>query len=201
MTIETELKLLLSAADRAQLINQLNNYSQSSVSSLDNHYYDTPSFSLRKLGFGLRVRFNGQAYQQTIKTAGKVNNGLHSRPEYNIDINCNYPNVFLFPEEIWPKNINLAELQDNLQILFSTNFQRQAWLINLPDGQIEAALDFGKVICGEESLDICELELELMTGDPQLLFSFAKIIANWIKLTPSDETKAQRGYQLALAKR
>ena len=107
---------------------------------------------------------NNECFEQTIKTSGKVIAGLHQRPEYNIDIDNNQPILSLFPEAIWPEEIDVNQLQQEIVELFSTNFTRHTWLITLANGQVELAFDSGTIACKDfsQTPNIYEIELELV---------------------------------------
>ncbi len=163
---------------------------------LNNRYFDTATFQFRQHDFGLRVRSKNGQCEQTIKTAGKTIGGLHKRPEYNIDIDKNFPELNLFPTEIWPKNINVDAWQSNLMVLFSTDFLRYTWLVTYDNSVIEIAFDIGTVSSSGRETQICELELELVSGDEFDIFSLAERLTSVLLMRPGIKTKAARGYQL-----
>ncbi len=207
MTTEIELKYLLPGtddkndhlADKITAMLTAKNISfERSQNQLTNDYFDTEHLALRKMDFGLRIRTKNQQYEQTIKTAGKVVGCLHQRPEYNIDIVEKQLNLSLFPIKIWPKNTNVEKLEKNLQVIFSTDFSRQTWLIYQGENIIELALDKG-IICtklNEPTQTINELEIELVSGDEQALFVLAKQLMAVVTMTPGKLSKAARGYAL-----
>ena len=61
---------------------------------------------------------------------------------------------------------------------------------------MEAALDLGKVVAGDNQEEICELELELRQGDAAALLELAAELAADLPLMPCDISKAERGYRL-----
>ena len=174
------------------------------VSSLANCYFDSSDLLLRQLDMGLRVRVVDDIIEQTIKTAGKVVAGLHQRPEYNITITNKEPDLALFPTEIWSvaqdnfHNFNgVEQLQAQLIPFFSTDFERVTWLINNDDGsQIELVFDLGCITVEGASESICELELELVSGETKDLFTLAQLLADNFLLRPGIKSKAARGYAL-----
>ena len=137
-------------------------------------------------------------YEQTIKTAGKIEAGLHQRPEYNVNIAERCLDLSLFPTNIWPENTNVMKLQTSLQVLFSTNFSRHTWLIQLNESVIELALDSGDICTapGKPSLVINEIEIELVSGSEQALFTLAEQLKDVVSMQPSNISKAARGYAL-----
>ncbi len=207
MNTEIELKFLLSAtdtendqvADKITAMLKAQNIDFSYTEKLlANDYFDSDNLDLRKMDMGLRIRSQGHKYEQTIKTAGKVVDGLHSRPEYNVDIKNNHLALALFPTHIWPENFDVNALQKNLQVIFTTNFTRQAWLINQGDNVIELALDRGTISTATcpESIAINELEIELVKGEQQALFKLAEQLKTIVNIEPGNLSKAARGYAL-----
>ena len=101
MTTEIELKYLMLVENNADKITKI--LTQENIEftyhekQLDNCYFDTQDLNLRHHDMGLRVRRCNDHIEQTIKTAGQVVGGLHSRPEYNIDIDSENPILALFP--------------------------------------------------------------------------------------------------------
>lgn len=197
---EVELKLLL-AKEYAELlkqtINQLAGSESPQQNMLINRYFDTPTLALRQLEMGLRVRGCNGALEQTIKTAGSVVGGLHSRPEYNVDISSDTPQLALFPAEIWPQAADVAELQQALQCLFSTDFERTTWQVCLDNAAVEIAFDQGEISANGHRTPISEVEFELKQGDAAALLALAKAVANQVPLRLGKASKAQRGYRLA----
>ena len=150
---------------------------QHSCRDLGNTYFDTPDNWLRQHDIGLRIRRFDDVFVQTVKTSGRVVAGLHQRPEFNAEHTCNSPDLSLHPADIWPQSKSTEELQAELHPLFSTNFTREQWLIGMPDGsQIELAFDHGHVVANEKEEPICEVELELKSGQTEALFTLARSI-------------------------
>nr|WP_274921704.1 CYTH domain-containing protein [Providencia sp. G1(2023)] len=132
----------------------------------------------------------------TIKTAGQAIGGLHQRPEFNVDIDSPELNLAAFPTEIWPEGTDVAQLQSELSILFSTNFTREKWLVTFEDSEIEVVLDQGEISAGAKDLPIQEFELELKKGFIADVLNLAKKIADIDGLHLSSVSKAARGYSL-----
>lgn len=167
------------------------------VAELTNRYFETPANTLRHWDMGLRVRGVNKHREQTIKTAGKVVGGIHSRPEYNVDIDHDFPKLNLFPDEIWPSGTNIEQLQSQLHCLFNTDFTRQKWHVSVEDSLVEVALDLGRIHVKSRSIPICELEFELLKGESTALLRLAKMVSKHVPVRLGKASKAQRGYQLA----
>ena len=207
MTTEIELKYQLLVnnedndtvvADITAMLNEQNIFFEINQNQLVNDYFDNENLDLRKMDFGLRIRSKGQQYEQTIKTSGKVVGCLHQRPEYNVDIANGQLDLSLFPVKIWPEDVNVIELQQSLQVIFSTNFLRQTWLIYQDENIIELALDRGEICTtlGKPTLVINEIEIELVSGNEQALFLLAKQLMAVVTMEPGELSKAARGYAL-----
>lgn len=200
MTIEIELKYLVvndQVIDKVtHFLNKQNYPFSTNEVDLVNAYFDTQNLAFRKNDFGLRVRTKNGQSEQTIKTAGQVIGGLHKRPEYNVDITDNKPNLSLFPNDIWPQGTDVTQWQNDLIVLFSTNFTRYTWLVNYQDSVIEMAFDRGNVSSSDQKISLCELELELISGNEQAIFSLAGELMAVLLMRPGTQSKAARGYQL-----
>ncbi|WP_413285816.1 CYTH domain-containing protein [Vibrio sp. MA40-2] len=171
---------------------------QSSRRELGNIYFDTQDNWLRQHDIGLRIRRFDEVYVQTVKTAGRVVAGLHQRPEYNAEHSSNEPDLSLHPQDIWPDNKTVELLQKEIAPIFSTNFTREQWLVGMVDGsQIEVAFDQGVVVAGEHESPICEVELELKSGQADSLFTLARSLVDEGGMRLGNLSKAARGYRLA----
>lgn len=199
MAQEIELKFIVSPPVIESLREKLNTLSQEQPEThpLVNIYYETPDYTLRRHNMGLRIRGKGHHYEMTMKTAGRVIGGLHQRPEYNVALSEPTLDLALFPADIWPAELDISALQQQLTPLFSTNFSRETWVIHQDSSRIELALDQGEVVAGDLQESICELELELLEGDATALFTLAEQLVNQPGLRMGSLSKAARGYHLA----
>jgi len=169
---------------------------------LENIYFETSDNLLRQWDMGLRIRVNGEHIEQTIKTAGEVIGGLHQRPEYNIDIMEKKPQLSLFPQQIWPAGYDVEQLQQNIKPLFTTDFSRKGFMMIYPEGSVvEMVFDQGAIHHDGKSVEICEVELELIKGKPEIIFELAESLAKSSPLRFGNDSKAARGYRLAQGKR
>jgi len=201
MTTEVELKFLVlcnNAAEKitAMLVDKKITYEQSTT-RLSNCYFDTLEFALRKHDMGLRVRESESFIEQTIKTAGKTVGGLHQRPEYNVTIDSSFPELALFPKDIWSPSHSVEVLQGQLIALFNTDFLRTKWLVTLDEHtQVEVVFDQGEISSKGYNVDILEIELELVDGNISALFSLAELLFEVLDVRPGIKSKAARGYAL-----
>jgi len=201
--MEIELKLACSpdALTRFEdkvlpLLKQQSIEASQSQAHLYNEYYDTPSRFFGERQMGCRVRARNHQYEQTVKTRGEVHGGLHQRPEYNVKLDSAQPDLTKFPADIWSEDTDVKSINDELEGLFSTHFERTTFELSHNDYKMEVVFDVGEVKRKQESIPICEIELELVHGEPIHLFNVASLIVQHIPTRLSDVTKAARGYQL-----
>jgi len=201
MENEIEIKLIASG-DIEDILNIISKKQEVKLVSqsfdLENIYFDTADNTLREWDMGLRIRVNDQHIEQTIKTAGEVIGGLHQRPEYNIDIESKTPQLNRFPQQIWPQHCNVEALQDQIKPLFATDFSRKGFMMIYPEGSVvEMVFDQGSIHSNGRSVEICEVELELIKGKPEVIFDLAESLAKSSPLRFGNDSKAARGYRLA----
>jgi len=199
MDQEIELKFIVEQAGVETLRTQLNALSAEHVpaAQLLNIYYETADNWLRRHDMGLRIRGHNNRYEMTMKIAGKVVGGLHSRPEYNIDLDKAELALEKLPAEVWPEGTLPPELASQVNPLFSTDFYREKWLVNHNQSRIELALDLGDVKAGSHQESICELELELLHGQVEDILEVAEQLLSAGVLRQGSLSKAARGYHLA----
>lgn len=201
METEIELKFFVSSELFDQIRNKIETSKvlQQSQRILCNRYFDTSDLLLRRHDIGLRIRRYGNTDVQTLKTSGRVTAGLHQRPEYNAELSSSELDLSLIPHTAWPDGIEITQLQAKLLPLFTTNFNREQWLLSMPDNsQIEVAFDTGEVSTEDQdkTCQICEIELELKAGQVDALFSFARSLTEQGGLRLGNLSKAAMGYRL-----
>jgi len=204
---EIELKLALPNSDPSSLAARLARLPvlarrKPTQQLLHNVYYDTPGQILRKKCAALRIRRVGSGakpqWLQTFKTGGRGDSALSQRGEWEVPV----PSEALVLDDLkatpWSRMDPDGQVFQALAPCFVTTFERTSWLVRRRDGsEIEVALDLGQIVAGEKSTPICELELELMAGQPSALFDLAQQIARTIAVMPLNMSKAERGYALA----
>ena len=204
MSQETELKLsiapsqisALSAILTTGLPPQVGAIGPAGTMQLKNTYFDTPDLRLNQARVALRIRERNGQFIQTLKTQGESVNGLTRRGEWEWPLtNAELNGAALAP--VWPSqlgDISMAELQP----LFSTDFNRTHWQLvwHAPRARVEVALDQGEIRAGINTSLISELELELLEGSETALMAIADWLRQWLPLTPGDQSKAERGFEL-----
>ncbi|MGA0602612.1 CHAD domain-containing protein [Caulobacter sp. KR2-114] len=162
------------------------------VRSLSATYFDTPTGVLAKAGMALRVRTDGKAWVQTLKTA-QANGGGMGRGEWEASTSGPKPDIGLLKGTPAQKALGRSR---KLQPLFTVEVERRQAVRLVEGASIEVALDRGRVVAGERSEPILELELELKSGKAADLLAFAADVRRAHGLALSFTTKAGRGMAL-----
>ena len=199
MPTETELKLRLPPEcvvrlQRNPLLKSLS-ISRPVTQKLYSVYYDTPHLDLKRHGLALRLRRSGKRWVQTIKGGGSVTAGLHQRDEWEAPVLKAQPDFTKITDPALIKLFSATSLRAQLQPVFTTEFTRSTRMLRLAGGgEAEFCLDRGKIIAGDASVPLCEIELELKSGNPGQLFQFALELLHSIPLRLENASKAERGY-------
>lgn len=153
-------------------------------------YYDTPTGSLSRAGFSLRIRRSGDRHVQTLKLGKKGSAGLFDRQEWEWDV----PSL----------KVDLAVLHDTaagpllkrnarLERLFEVETERTSW----KEEGIAVTLDEGSLRTDTSETGISELEFEADGAAPDALFALARTIGREAALRLGVLSKAERGQRLA----
>lgn len=204
---EIELKLALQTSDPSSMARLLTRVPvlarrKPTHQELQNVYYDTPEQTLRKKRVALRIRRVGSdakpRWLQTLKTGGRGNSALSQRGEWEVEVPSPSLSLDALKTTPWSKIDPDATLFSSLAPVFLTTFERTSWVVRRRDGSaVEVALDIGYITAGAKRAPICELELELKTGQPTALFDVAQELARTIAVLPLTKSKSERGYNLA----
>lgn len=206
MAQEIELKLRFARRDLPQLLaHPLLKRSAARVQTLRNTYYDSAELALHERRIAVRLRQKNAATLLTVKSSPPASGGLSMRQEWE---EAATPGVFDFSLVSDPPLREFLEnLRPALHPIFNTDFERRTWILNEGDAQIEVAIDLGHIGSshsgkreagkhGEKrSEKICEIELELLSGNVAHLFTLCRALQRRVTLIPALPSKAERGYQ------
>lgn len=199
MAIETELKLRISPEHLAKLkrhaLLKAHTLTRPVTRRLYNIYYDTPKLELHRSAMALRLRRSGQHWLQTLKGGGSVQAGLHQRSEWEIPVSGPALEFSATQSVEWDQHLP-QKLRNKLQPVFVTDFSRASRMLSWQGAQIELCMDQGEVSTEQHSLPICELELELKSGQPQQLFELALALLEIVPFELEVVSKAEQSYRL-----
>ena len=199
MAVETELKLRIAPGQIARLKRHglLKKYqlARPVVRRLKNIYYDTPKLELHQSEMALRLRHAGRQWLQTLKGGGSVQAGLHQRNEWEVPVNRAVLDFSATQGVAWDEHLR-PSLRRKLQPVFVTDFSRNSRMLEFHGAQIELCMDQGEVRIEQRSTPICELELELKSGEPRQIFELALAILEIVPFELELVSKAEQGYRL-----
>ena len=155
-------------------------------------YFDTPDNDLRAAGFSLRIREDVEGRLQIVKAVGASAASLFVRPKWERKLEADIPVL----DDATPIRAFVGSRADALQPVFEVRTERKRWSVTWEGASIDMALDRGDVMAGTRRTPICEIELELVNGTPEALFSFARRLDAVAPLRLGVSSKAERGYLL-----
>jgi len=173
---------------------------------LQARYFDTGDEALARHGIALRLRKEGRAWVQTAKGAGS---SAMERLEHNAPLGIcpgnAAPAVSLARHAGTPvgekirQALELESLDRPAQLMprFETDVLRLTRRIELAGSVVEVALDRGKVRVGNDWAPLCEVEFELLEGEPVAAVQLAR---EWLAahgLWLSVISKSAKGRRLA----
>jgi inorganic triphosphatase YgiF len=190
---EVELKLELEPKDLRRLERSpLLQDEKETVDRLVSRYFDTSDRDLHRAGYTLRVRRCGDQDIQTVKQERSGSAGLFVRPEWERPIKGRKPMI-----EARDGPLSALVGEDELELAFTTDVKRSVRNLATGDAWIEVALDDGRIRAGSSQIALCELELELKSGEPAPLFALAREMNALVPIRLGVRSKAERGYALA----
>ncbi|HEX2485947.1 MAG TPA: CHAD domain-containing protein [Myxococcota bacterium] len=202
---EVELKLEVPTGDlaalrRHPLVRELAT-KRSPARRLHTVYYDTADHDLERERLALRVRSIGRAHVQALKSDSASTGGLFVRGEWEARLPGPEPDLERIPDFASRARARAAVGEKPLLPVFETDFRRSAVLLAKGDDEVELAFDEGEIRARGATLPIRELELELVRGDPGVLYGIALELHEALPLRPAVQSKAERGYALATGQR
>lgn len=195
---EIELKLAIAPADVAALRKSAPLAGvRPRRRKLTSIYFDTAEGELAQAGLALRLRKTGRHWTQTLKGGRSGTGGLHERGEWEAQRPDATIDLSTLPHGALDGVARAADVGGRLRPAFTVDFQRETWELEpVPGTRLEVALDRGSAHLGDKSDPVCEVEIELLGGDREAAFDFARTLVDAVPLRPSAVTKAERGYRL-----
>ncbi len=197
MATESELKLRVKPEQLAKFKRLLKAYQVTKpvTRRLHNVYFDTPEFGLQKKKIALRLRRVGGKWLQTLKGGGSVLAGLHQRDENEVEVPNGKLDLSRFGEELSDEEFSVL-LREKLGPLFATDFYRTSYTIDWQGACIEVCLDRGEIRTDRQTEPICEIEMELVSGESLKLFELALSLLDIVPFELEMVSKAEKGFRL-----
>lgn len=163
-------------------------------------YFDTEDHILESNRIILRLRQEGNRYLATVKGGGSIENGLHRRMEYNVDLTRSMyekgPDPTVFKDTEIGKDLVEMVRSKVMKPQMAMHFTRKKMMVKEDHFICEAAIDLGEIVCCGRKEAICELELELLEGDLSELNKIGGYLSKKYGLTPENTSKYARGLKL-----
>lgn len=162
-------------------------------------YFDTADHALRRAGYVLRVRGEGNVQCQTLKRIGSGE--LVTRPEYKSEVTGTLPEIGSIPDSRARWKVTHLLSGRPLEPIFEVDTRRTRVLLTpARNVEVEAAIDTGDIRLATDAtrtLAISEVEFELVRGSMNDLLSAARVLTQGLPLTLSFLSKPERGFRLA----
>jgi inorganic triphosphatase YgiF len=163
-------------------------------------YFDTPALDLNRERVSLRLRRQSGEWLQTLKSAPRLDGGLHLRQETDTPVPAAMLDHAALVDSGVSKVFADAHRLASLRPVFVTDFKRTIRALDLGDGRrAELAVDVGAIRVGDAVVPIHELEIELEAGEPADLVDFALALLEHVELCVEPRSKSARGYALLAA--
>ena len=165
-------------------------------------YFDTEDHTLIGHNIAFRIRTEGEHTVASLKWSEDDEgiSGLYVRSEINIpvtDETCFFqPDPQLFEESSEGKDLLDILEGKPLVNIFDMIFTRKRFRIDYNDSILELAIDEGVIAAGSKNLPLCEMEIEVFSGNKEDLLEVGKKIAKRYGLEPEPQTKFARGVEL-----
>ena len=165
-------------------------------------YYDTGDFRLRRRGFTLRVRDDGEGLVQTLKADGPSGGAaVLRRNEWSCPVETPEPSLPVASDKTVHDAVGPLSPAE-LAPAFTTDVVRRTAVVEVaaPDrgkALVELALDSGEIRARNRRETVSELELELVEGPVSALYDLAMSMQASAPLRIQTASKAKRGYVLA----
>ena len=200
LNVEIELKFQVPARARGALLDELSRgHLPAQRTTLQAHYLDTPDRRLARAGLAWRLRREGRQWVQTLKAAG---DGPLERFEHEV--------VVAEPDHDALRHAGTPaghKLQDALKqaqsdgcdvaVRFQASVRRTSRKLRTRGAVVEVSFDEGRLVAGERSHRIREVEFELVSGTPAAMLALAERWRRKFGLLYDARSKAERGDRLA----
>lgn len=155
-------------------------------------YFDTPSGALSQRHVTLRSRMENDESVCTVKTpiAG------YGRGEWDCRCEDIQQAIPMLVEAGAPRELS-DWTAEGLEPVCGAAFVRHAGTVDFAGSVLEIALDTGVLMGGGKELPLCEIEIELKSGEPEAAIAFAMELKRFFALVPQEKSKFRRALDLA----
>lgn len=189
MGIEFELKY----GATPEVLAQIDRFAEGeqTVYQMQTTYYDTPDGKLSAVFYTLRCRMENETAVCTLKAP------VEGKGRGEWELNCE-DIAAAIPElcKLGAPDDLMSMTAEGVIPICGARFTRIAKTLLLPDCTVELALDQGVLIGGGKEIPLCEVEVELKSGEPAYCEAYARQLAMLFGLKPEKKSKFRRALAL-----
>lgn len=200
--MEIELKYAINSKEIAQQI-----WEDEDLKKIEEHdtretlfmkatYFDTVDYDLCKNDLAYRIRCEGDKLVATLKWGGRNDGALHTREEINIPVSNTSPNPVTFEESEIGKDLIRILNGKPLHPIMNMQIERRRFRLDTKDTIMEVAIDSGQIVTEKSSSPICEVEIELFSGEHGPLLEVGRKLIAKYGLVSEKKSKFYRGLVL-----
>ena len=160
---------------------------------METTYYDAVGGALSDRHITLRRRMENGRSVCTVKTPVSG----YGRGEWECDCDDIHAAIDLLVGMGASRELLLLTAEGVVPVC-GAKFTRRALTVTHKGAELELALDRGILLGGGREIPLCEVEVELKSGEPEAAMAFADALAREFNLRPEHKSKFRRA--LALAK-
>ena len=163
-------------------------------------YFDTEDFDLSRKDIAFRIRAEGERTVASLKWNGTNDGALHTRQEINVPVSDDscliLPDPSIFKES--DVGMEVLEFIGDKQLLgiIEMTIMRKRLRVDTGKSIIEVSVDNGEIKTDKGIAPVCEVELELFTGNCDELLALGECLAKTYGLQPEKRSKYARGLAL-----
>lgn len=162
-------------------------------------YFDTIDFKLRQAGLTLRVRKEGRRFVQNIKARDETK-GTFTRQEWETVVPKGEPSPDAMAKLADAKIVPRLKPEDLVPVFQSSVRRVRRELTPKAGNRVAFDVDVGEIKAGGSSEPICEVEIELLSGEPKHVFDLALKLVDEVPARLSTDAKSDRGYALLVGR-
>lgn len=167
-------------------------------------YFDTEDFDLSKNDIAFRIRAEGERTVASLKWNGTNEGALHTRQEINVPVSEDTCLILPDPAIFKESDVGMEMLQcigdKQLFGIMEMGIMRKRLRVDTGKSIIEVSIDNGEIETDKGRCPICEIELELFTGDQEEMIALGEKLAEKYGLVPEKRSKYARGLELLTEK-
>ncbi len=159
-------------------------------------YFDTKDYDLSENDMAYRIRCEDDRLVASLKWGGKNEGALHTREEINIPVMDTHPNPETFEESDVGRDLIRIIDGKPLESIIVMRMERRRFRIDSGSSLLEISIDSGEIATEKGSSPICEVEIELFSGNQEDLLDAGQKLVDKYGVVSEKRSKFYRGLVL-----